>query len=138
MKKMFRINKPNEEGVWSVYFYGVGKEIVMDDYLPVTPDGQLMGASSKKDEMWVPIIEKAYAKYMGSYGKILNGTSHQAMRNLLGFSGEELSLQNLNKTTVGDLMLECYVKGYPMTCDFNDGPQQGKDDVKTYKVKGLV
>ena len=50
---------------------GVYQEIVVDDYFPCTPNGQLIGAQpAAGSEIWVMILEKCWAKVFGSYAAI--------------------------------------------------------------------
>lgn len=61
--------------------------IIIDDRLPVkAKDGRLIFASCKDpNELWVPIIEKAYAKLHGSYKALIGGYSHYALGDMTGF-----------------------------------------------------
>ena len=45
--------------------------MTVDDWLPVLGDGSFAYARSRQGELWVPLIEKAYAKLFGSYDPIL-------------------------------------------------------------------
>ena len=37
-----------------------------------------------KDELWVLLLEKAYAKVYGGYGNIVGGSGLEALKNLTG------------------------------------------------------
>ncbi|KAG0229724.1 calpain 7 [Mortierella sp. GBA43] len=51
-----------------LFFNGIPRRVVIDDYLPVSRTGELMCTCSKnKNELWPSIIEKAYMKVMGGY-----------------------------------------------------------------------
>ncbi len=51
-------------------FSGVWLRITVDDHLPVTPQKKLAFARSLNFELWVSLLEKAYAKCFGAYAHI--------------------------------------------------------------------
>ena len=56
------------------YLNGLPRIVVVDDYLPVRPNGDLAFAKSKYvNEFWVSLLEKAWAKLHGAYCMIDNG-----------------------------------------------------------------
>jgi len=56
--------KSKEKGVWSVRLYidGVQKDILVDDYIPWNEESNTPAFSRGVGELWVMIIEKAWAK----------------------------------------------------------------------------
>ena len=62
---------------------GEMKEIVLDDYFPCS-NGIPLFSRSNGNELWVLLIEKAYAKIFGSYHKIESGLATNAMKDLTG------------------------------------------------------
>jgi Calpain family cysteine protease len=44
----------------------------------------LFAGAGSQDEMWVPLIEKAYAKYYGNYSHLEGGWSCEAVEDLTG------------------------------------------------------
>lgn len=53
---------------------GVVQEIVVDDNVPVNSAGEPIFCQPNKNEFWVPILEKAWAKANGSYANIVGKT----------------------------------------------------------------
>jgi len=74
-------NKLSPNGIYGVNFYllGVPHTVIIDDYLPLV-SGTTAGsyktyfASISPDSaLWVPILEKAFAKLYGNYAHIVGG-----------------------------------------------------------------
>ena len=63
----YGIGTPWYDGVFACRFWRLGRwyDVYVDDHLPVCADTRLpWGArSTDPDEMWVPLIEKAFARY---------------------------------------------------------------------------
>lgn len=59
-------------GAFCIRFYEDGKEsiVVIDDFLPERDFNPVFARSIDRDELWVSILEKAYAKKYGSYSII--------------------------------------------------------------------
>lgn len=62
--------------------------VIIDDRIPVkNRDGKVIFAMCKDpNELWVPLIEKAYAKLHGCYKALIGGYSHNALADMTGFS----------------------------------------------------
>lgn len=70
IKKVFSSTTMNENGIYMarVLFKGVYQEVVVDDYFPCSEQGVLLGAQpAGGKEIWVMVVEKAWAKLHGSY-----------------------------------------------------------------------
>ena len=65
-------------------------DVVIDDNLPL----RRRAAPSETDEWWVPLTEKAYAKFCGSYDRIEGGFACWAMTDLTGGITVEISAHN--------------------------------------------
>lgn len=97
VKKLFVTQTVNRAGVYLVNFYLNGREtpVMIDDYLPVTLDGRPAFASSREGELWVCLLEKAWAKLHGSYARIEGGLPGFAISHLTG-----VPVQNILHDTV--------------------------------------
>jgi len=76
----------NYYGVFRFRFYRFGEwhEVVIDDKLP-TRNGKLIFLRAKEaNEFWSPLLEKAYAKFYGSYAAIEGGISMDAAVDFTG------------------------------------------------------
>ncbi|KAL0479883.1 DEK1 [Acrasis kona] len=63
-----------------------GQLVVTDSFLPYDKARLelLYGGSTNVEELYVSFIEKAYAKHMGGYNKIIGGRSEEFLRSLFG------------------------------------------------------
>ncbi len=87
---------PTAEGAVVVRFFRAGKwtPVVIDDRLPCYSSGKLLFACSDDvKELWAPLLEKAYAKYYGSFMNLEGGQVQDALVDLTGGAGEAVDLQ---------------------------------------------
>ncbi|KAG5566156.1 hypothetical protein RHGRI_001930 [Rhododendron griersonianum] len=87
----------NEEGIYTVRFCIQGEwvPVVIDDWIPCESPGKPAFATSRKgSELWVSILEKAYAKLHGSYEALEGGLVQDALVDLTGGAGEEIDMRS--------------------------------------------
>ncbi|XP_071726468.1 calpain-type cysteine protease DEK1 [Rutidosis leptorrhynchoides] len=87
----------NEEGIYTVRFCIQGEwvPVVIDDWIPCESPGKPAFATSKKaNELWVSLLEKAYAKLHGSYEALEGGLVQDALVDLTGGAGEEIDMRS--------------------------------------------
>lgn len=87
----------NDEGIYTVRFCIQGEwvPVVVDDWIPCESPGKPAFATSRKlNELWVSILEKAYAKLHGSYEALEGGLVQDALVDLTGGAGEEIDMRS--------------------------------------------
>ncbi|KAL5708598.1 Calpain-type cysteine protease dek1 [Ranunculus cassubicifolius] len=87
----------NDEGIYTVRFCIQGEwvPVVVDDWIPCESPGKPAFATSRnKNEIWVSILEKAYAKLHGSYEALEGGLVQDALVDLTGGAGEEIDIRS--------------------------------------------
>lgn len=87
----------NDEGIYTVRFCIQGEwvPVVVDDWIPCEFHGKPAFATSRKGhELWVSILEKAYAKLHGSYEALEGGLVQDALVDLTGGAGEEIDMRS--------------------------------------------
>ncbi|KAJ9697702.1 hypothetical protein PVL29_007026 [Vitis rotundifolia] len=87
----------NEEGIYTVRFCIQGEwvPVVVDDWIPCESAGKPAFATSRKgNELWVSLLEKAYAKLHGSYEALEGGLVQDALVDLTGGAGEEIDMRS--------------------------------------------
>ncbi|KAF8526006.1 hypothetical protein BU17DRAFT_41274 [Hysterangium stoloniferum] len=77
-----------------VFLNGTWRKVVIDDTLPFSPTGQLLGVSTgKKQVLWPPLIEKAYMKLMGGYD-FPGSNSGIDLHTLIGWIPEHIHIRS--------------------------------------------
>ncbi|CBZ26687.1 calpain-like cysteine peptidase [Leishmania mexicana MHOM/GT/2001/U1103] len=126
----------NKNGWW--------RSVVVDSYLPVS-GGKLKYAKSATDpaEIWPAILEKAYAKLHGSYGRICSGDPLHALQDMTGFStmrfDESLTDDKASDQLFSDLV-HGIAAGYTVICSTPGRGPHDKDQelCEMYAQVGLV
>ncbi|PIA53983.1 hypothetical protein AQUCO_00900510v1 [Aquilegia coerulea] len=87
----------NDEGIYTIRFCIQGEwvPVVVDDWIPCEAPGKPAFATSRKgNEIWVSLLEKAYAKLHGSYEALEGGLVQDALVDLTGGAGEEIDIRS--------------------------------------------
>ncbi|KAL2916785.1 hypothetical protein HK105_203564 [Polyrhizophydium stewartii] len=99
-------------GVFRFRFYkfGTWTEVVVDDFLPCTEQGGwLCSFSGDRRELWVPLLEKAFAKLNGCYQMLSTlKTSTSVFVDLTGNVAEEVSLSAFAHDVYSDGALQLF------------------------------
>ncbi|DAZ96786.1 TPA: hypothetical protein N0F65_005784 [Lagenidium giganteum] len=105
--KIFITKQTSLTGAYALRIYKncQWETVVVDDYFPVLDDSYRTSASAgaafahSKDfeELWVPLLEKAFAKYYGGYAALEQGYVHHALKDLTGYESEEIFLAQASR-----------------------------------------
>lgn len=74
--------------------------VIIDDRIPVYVDKKyglkvpVFGSCTNAHELWVALIEKAYAKLHGCYGNLISGYIDEGIQELTGFQPEKIAISN--------------------------------------------
>lgn len=106
IKKCFVSKDINKVGCYAteMYLNGEKTEIIIDDYIPVYKGTKDVAfSSSTSNDVWVQLLEKAWAKANGGYDKIVFGLSSEVLRAVTGaptftFDHDNITLDDLWKS----------------------------------------
>jgi len=120
----------NQQGKYKLKLYDDAEEkfqtVTVDSYFPCAADsadnpnsGQPLFANPDGNELWVLLLEKSFAKFMGSYGALEGGLPVYAMHVMTGRPCTHWSKRKGNSWTASD------VKGITTTVDGKVVPRAG-------------
>ena len=120
IEDLFLHTTKTKEHVYGAYMFinGVWELVLVDDYFPYVGSSfkQFAFASSQGNELWVSILEKAWAKINGCYAKIgCGGSPHEVFDVLTEAYSEQVSVSKSGANDLWNKMLESQKKGFVMT-----------------------
>ena len=92
---IFASTRNKLKGIYTLRFFkrGQWKNVVIDDRIPCDETGTPLYARSKDaNQIWVMLVEKAYAKMHGCYEALSNGSQTYALRDLTAGAPQTLDL----------------------------------------------
>ena len=130
IEKLFYFKEKTKEHIYGIYFYinGNKKLVLIDDYLPYVGVGfkQFAMSKSEENEIWVALIEKAWAKINGNYIRIgCGGSPNEVFDVLTEAYSEEVAVKPSVKEKLWKKLMEGEEKGFVMTAGTS-----GNDDVE--------
>ena len=86
VRRLILTQEYNKEGIYRVRMCKNGEWhiVTIDDYIPCYFNGGPMFSRANGDELWVMLLEKAYAKLHGCYYSLRYGFTHHGMLDLTG------------------------------------------------------
>ena len=114
--KLFLINKENKYGCYAVglYICGAFRTIVLDDYFPIIGNTWAL-CHSNNPELWIMLLEKAWAKAHGEYGITSGGDSRESLSALTGAPTTLLRHSEREKEELWDILFSATKKKYIMS-----------------------
>lgn len=128
VQKLFIQKEKNAAGCYVVTLYVSGKrvDVVLDDYFPVDTSNQPAFAGSQDQELWVMLIEKAWAKVHGDFAIIEGGDSRESLAAITGAPVEYKKHSTMSTEELWKLLKTSDMNNYAMCTGAN------------VEVKGIV
>ena len=120
VENLFYFKEKTKEHIYGIYFYinGHKKLVLIDDFLPYVGVGfkQFAMSKSEENEIWVALIEKAWAKINGNYIRIgCGGSPNEVFDVLTEAYSEEVTVKPAVKETLWKKLIDGEKKGFVMT-----------------------
>ena len=113
LRKMFKQKTKNEKGFYEIELFIDGKKqiVIVDDYLPAFKEDKTpCYAKSIKKQIWVMLLEKAWAKINGGYINIISGFNSEALEFLTGRGSSIYYLQDKKEEELDNYKIEILEK----------------------------
>ena len=131
-------NADNYAGIFHFRFWRFGQwlEVVIDDLLPVDEFNNLLFCHNGEDsnEMYGPLLEKAYAKLNGSYHCLNGGDAVDALVDLTAGVTETISLDE-SSNELWEMVFKCF-RMHSLACVYVNADALERVDVE--RENGLV
>ncbi|XP_041653613.1 calpain-12 [Cheilinus undulatus] len=96
--------------------YGEWVEVVVDDRLPVREGRLLFSYSHTRHEYWSALVEKAYAKLVGSYGSLKGGNISEGMEDFTGGIAYSLEVSSRTPQVLWRSLTAALSRGSLLSC----------------------
>ena len=118
--RLFYFRTKTKQHLYGIYIFinGLWELVLIDDYFPYSGSyfKQFAFGSSREDELWLCLLEKAWAKINGCYAKIgCGGTPNEVFDVLTEAYSEYYTVNKNNKDDLWKKMIDAKQKGYVMT-----------------------
>lgn len=133
---------PNQgyNGLFHFRFWQFGKwyDVIVDDLLPVFPDGRLVFCSNRteRNEFWSSLFEKAYAKLSWSYEGLEAGQTTDALIDMTGGIEETYELKKVDRNSFFETLGNALAHDAMMGCSIDADPSEREAKLPNGLVKG--
>ena len=110
IENIFESKEINENCFYTLYIYinNDFQKIILDDNLPlVKKTTTLRFAKPDKNEIWLPLLEKAFAKSHGGYGSLITCDVSEVIQSFTGVPVEKFNLKDLDEEDLRIIMNQC-------------------------------
>ncbi|XP_068085101.1 calpain-9 [Anabrus simplex] len=127
------------KGLVTFRFWRMGTWVTIniDDRLPVDEDNDLYyGRCQDPNEFWLPLMEKAFAKFHGNYNNMNGGQLAESFTSLTGYITESAGIEDVPVDELFILIRQEFRNGSVITCGRGDIETAGLVTNHAYTVTG--
>ena len=98
IQNIFRTQTVNQDGYYELFIYSNGqyKILIIDDYFPIIKGTTILRFSKPvKTEIWLLLMEKAFAKVNGGYGSLFSCDVSMVVQTFTGFPIERINFYDM-------------------------------------------
>ena len=110
IENIFESKEINEQNYYTLYVYIKGDfhKLILDDYLPVVKGtDSLRFSKPDKEEIWLPLLEKAFAKTHGGYGSLITCDAAEVIQCFTGVPVEKFNIKDLDDEDLKIVLNNC-------------------------------
>lgn len=107
--QIFRTKDTSIKGYYEICLFidGEWQIVILDDFFPVLEGtNKFKFAKPNGNELWVILLEKAWAKVNGGYRNTISGKPNEALNALTGFPSERYNIHEMEEAEVWKLVLK--------------------------------
>jgi hypothetical protein len=141
--QIFKTKKSNNQCYYEIIFFinGEYKIVLIDDFIPVIKNSnEPYFSKPNNNEIWVILLEKAWAKVNGGYTNIINGWPSELLTCLTGFPSNFIIIDEYENCNIDDIYFN--ISNYCNNSDCliyitsrNDSKKNNEIDIEK---KGLI
>ena len=117
--QIFKTKNINNEGYFELIIFIDGKFqiVIVDDYLPINiKNKRICFSRPYNNEIWICILEKAWAKINGGYTNIIKGWMHHVLQAFTGFQSEIIKHNTIKYDDLWEKIAEAKNNNFIITC----------------------
>jgi len=110
IENIFESKEISENNYYTLYVYANGDyhKVILDDFFPVVKGtSSLRFAKPDKEEIWLPLLEKAFAKTHGGYGSLITCEVSEVIQCFTGVPVEKFNLSDLDDDDIKIVLNNC-------------------------------
>jgi len=134
---LFKIKEINSKGYYEIILFIDGKFqiVIIDDFLPIINDNEFCFSPSLNKEIWLCLLEKAWAKVNGGYANIIKGYAHHVFETLTGFPSFKLMHSSYEDNYIWEYIVNSCKSKYIITSTSKDNlKEKGLESNHSYTL----